>query len=201
MLVLVIALSAVIIAPATAAENEPETDAAGEPIVAEPIEEDSDTEVYEEAAPGEMYTEKIDLSVTGDPGEEPGGDPDPDPDPGEDTDTVGAITSVKRTTNEATTLGLQWNAANGADGYHVYWRYTESVKDYVLLSTVRGTSLTIRNLKAGHSFSIKIAAYKNDGGNLIEGESKVITAATIPAKVNNFHKTKQTNTATSLAWN
>ena len=207
-LVLVTVLSAVIILPATAAENPVEADAVGE--TAEAVE----PTVYEEAAPGESYTEKIDLAVTGDPSEDPDEDPEEEPveeaaaDPPEApaekpsyvSDTVGAITSIKRTGNEATSLELSWNAAEDAEGYHVYWRNTESTKNMVLLSTVKSTSLTIRNLKAGQAFQIKVAGYKTKDGSIIEGKSKTVTAATVPTQVSSFRVGKLDATATTLKW-
>lgn len=196
-LVLGIVLTAVLIFPATAAENAPGA------VDAVDAAEQAEDEEYTDFSLDDAFVEKTDVVDTGDPGEGSTEEPTQEPTaPAEgDTDTVGDITTIKRTTNEANTLGLSWNAAAGADGYHVYWRYTESVKDFVLLSTVKGTSLTIRNLKAGHSFQIKIVAYKTKNGSIVEGKSKTITAATIPTKVKNFHKTKQTATATTLAWN
>ena len=120
---------------------------------------------------------------------------------GAGSSSVGAIKTLKRTTDSATQLGLTWNKVTGAQGYRVYWRNADiKNSQYALLSTVKSNSLTIRNLKDGSTFFIKVAAYKVSDGKIVEGANKIIRAATNTTGVKNFRIYKATTTYTQFAW-
>lgn len=54
-----------------------------------------------------------------------------------------------------TTVSLKWKKANGADMYRVYM-YNPKTKKYESKGTVKGTSLTVKNLKVGTEYRFKI---------------------------------------------
>ena len=212
LLVLVMAMSAFVVLPATAAENDsPEALAAqSDTVDLQVMDETEEGEVYSGNSFGESFTEAIELAAVGSDAElaNEGDNPvvegvteAPTEAPVYDPNTVGAITTVTRTTNESTELGLSWNEVPDAEGYHIYWRNGDNAdSSYILLTTVKDNSLTIRNLKAGVMYLVKVAAYKTSSGKIIEGPSKIVKAATVPGSVSNFRITAITNKAIALEW-
>ena len=198
LLVLVISASAVIILPATAAESgtaapAPAPTAEGEvyagsltdkpDLLAVGADEDQTEPVFEEADGTVAATQA------------------PTAAPAVDTDSVGAVTSAKRTTNLSDRMGLTWNAVPGAKGYRVYWRNADTDTDFKQLTTVKGNALSIRNLKAGAMYEFRVAAYKAVNKKLVEGEGLTFKAATLPTEVTNFRLTSGAPTGTVIKWN
>ena len=202
-LALITALSAAIVLPAAAAENETACEAVTDPT------ETVEGEVYGDIELGDSFTEKVDLAATGTDAvgasekSETSAPAKATTSAGTsdaEKKTVGAITSVKRTTKASDYIGLKWNSVSGADGYHVYWRNVDLNKEFVLGSTVKETKLTIKNLQPGSAYKIKVAAYIKKDGKSVEGKSKTVKVATIPVKVENFRIAKATVKATTLKW-
>lgn len=115
---------------------------------------------------------------------------------------IGDIHTIDRTALTDGVLGLEWNAAEGAQGYHVYWRDVD-VDDsaYTLLSSVKDTSLTIRNLKKGRMYSFRITGYASYEGRLIDGEGAELRAGTVPESPTGFYLASCASTGTLLKWN
>ena len=198
-LVLIMAMSAFVVFPATAAST-PETASA-------------EGEVFAGVDFSDEFSESIDLAPVG--GDEPSAQPTVEPtvevdgepteaptqSPTEDPTKVGPITTITRTTASTNTIGLAWNVVSGATGYRVFWRDADvSGSGFTLLSTVKDTKLTIRNLKAGAVYAFKISAYKNYEGRVIEGSSMTAKAATTPSEVKNFRLTSGARAGTGLKW-
>ena len=121
--------------------------------------------------------------------------------PAEEPQEPGKVTHITRTDPAEDAIALEWNSASGAQGYHVYWRSSDA-KDagYTLLSSLKDTTLTIRNLKKGAMYDFKVTAYRTEKGGLIDGEGATLTAGTMPTPVENFRLTSGVATGTVLKW-
>ena len=197
MLALVITVSAFVIMPANAAENNTaETDV--------PTEE------------GEVYagtvTDKPDLAPAGagdeqtepyvEETEAPRSDTEaPAPAPTEDPGHISNVSGIKRNTNLSDRMGISWNAVGGAKGYRLYWRDADTNNKFTLLTTVKSNALTIRNLKAGAKYEFRITAYKAVNKKMVESEGVNFSAATLPTSVTNFRLTSGVPTGTVMKWN
>ncbi len=62
---------------------------------------------------------------------------------------------------------LTWNKVAGATGYDVYCKTGKG--SYKKLGRVKGTSYTVKGLKAGQTYSFKVKAYKICGGKTVYG--------------------------------
>lgn len=123
------------------------------------------------------------------------------PTPSEEPEELGAVHTITRTTPDENAIGLQWNTAAGAQGYHVYWHDADN-KDgsYSLLASLKDTSITIRNLKKGAMYCFKVAAYRAEEGTLTDGEAAELTASTMPVGVTDFRLASCAATGTVLKW-
>lgn len=72
-----------------------------------------------------------------------------------DPDEVENLKASKKTTTSVT---LKWSKEKRATGYQVYM-YDSTQKKYVRKVTVKGTTATIKNLKAGTTYKFKVRAY------------------------------------------
>ena len=203
----VIVMSLLVVLPATAAESEKTAASEGavsadvglshrfrEAIDLVPLGGDDDVEATEEPA----------AEPTVMPADEPTEQPTDAPAEAatEDPRAVGDATEVTRASNEPDQMTISWNAAGGADGYHVYWRSgDQTTAKFRLLTTVKDTALTVRNLKAGALYEFKVAAYKAYQGRLYEGGSCTAGCATAPEAVKNFRLASGAQKGTVIKWN
>ena len=187
------------LAPLSAEEDvsgtEPEAadieDTIGEPVVETAPEETEADPLILETEPTADPSEDVTEGQTEDLTEAPTDDPE----------SIGAVTTIDRTDPAEDAINLEWNKVSGAKGYHVFWRNADADgADYSLLSSVKSTSLTIRNLKKGAMYYFRISAYKTYNGSLIEGDSSVIRAGTTPTGVTNFRLVSGVPTGTVLRW-
>ena len=220
-LVLIMLVSAAVIAPATAAQNPDETGsetATEGPAPAElsqnteeninsgdvftdgriDLKEMSDTDASEQsdAAPDAGAPEIADTGAGEGEGEGEGGSEE-DP---KEVDLDGELNPYResRYTNR---IVLKWTALKGVDGYRVYWRdLTKENAQLKLLSTVSTRSVTVSNLKAGSKFNFVIRPYINDGGEVKEGKGAKLVAATVPAPVRNFRLKSGGSAGTVMRW-
>ena len=115
---------------------------------------------------------------------------------------VGEVTTITRTDPSEGMIRLEWNAAEDAEGYHIYWCDADDPsQSFYLLSTVRDTSLTIRNLKKGCMYYFRIAGYKTVNGTLIDGDSATLKAGTTPVEATGLYLASGVPTGTLLKWN
>lgn len=68
------------------------------------------------------------------------------------------VENVKVSAKNKTSVTLEWSKVKRATGYQVYI-YSASKGKYVKKATVKSTSVTIKELKAGTSYKFKIRAY------------------------------------------
>ena len=114
---------------------------------------------------------------------------------------VGRVDTITRTDPAEGTIKLEWNEAENAQGYHIYWRDADAESEaFYLLSTVKDTSLTIRNLKKGSMYFFRIAAYKAVDGTLIDGDGATLKAGTTPVAATGLYLASGVPTGTLLKW-
>ena len=81
--------------------------------------------------------------------------------------TLVAKTSKITATPAKTSVKLSWKAVSGADGYRVYV-YNTKTKKYSTVATVKGkTTYTVKDLKAGTSYTFAVKAYDTVAKNTV----------------------------------
>ncbi len=95
---------------------------------------------------------------------------------------VKGLTAAKLT---KTAAKLTWKAVKGADGYAVY-TYNKSAKTYTRVKVVKGTSATVKNLKASTTYLFAVRAFtKVNGKNFWGAYSALLKAKTAAGKAGN----------------
>ena len=87
-----------------------------------------------------------------------------------------SLSAVKTSTKKV--LKIKWKKDTKADGYEIYYatNKTFSKKTAVLVKSSKTTKKTVKNLKSGKKYYVKMRAYKNWDGTKIKGSwSKVIS--------------------------
>ncbi|MBO5068957.1 MAG: fibronectin type III domain-containing protein [Roseburia sp.] len=112
----------------------------------------------------------------------------------------GKVTSLSVSSASTNKMIVKWTAVNGAEGYRVCL-YDEDTKKYTILGTTTKTSYTIGNLDAGTRYSVRVAAYVNDGSKIVLGTySASLKAATKPVQVTGVKQTAKTTSSITLSW-
>ena len=97
-------------------------------------------------------------------------------------------------------VALTWDDAGDAEMYRVY-RYNEETGKYGYLGTVSDTTYTDKNLQAGTQYKYKVRCMWTIGGNNYFGTySSVVSAVTLPAKVENVSISGRSSTKITLTW-
>ncbi len=93
---------------------------------------------------------------------------------------VGKLTAGTVKTNS---FKIAWSKVTGADGYVVYLKNLKTGKyeRYKTLSGNGSVKCTISGLKTGTNYSVKVKAYKKDGGTIWGEASSAYTFSTAPA--------------------
>ena len=95
------------------------------------------------------------------------------------TATQVALPTTVKTKQTASAIQLIWNSCSGATGYRIY---AVEGTEMTYLGQVKGTSATLRNLKAGTKYTYAIRPYLTlDDGSVVWSAYKTYTAATTPA--------------------
>ena len=91
------------------------------------------------------------------------------------------VTGIQSVQNVKTKIKLQWNAAEGATGYSIYYRPSTSTK-YTLAGTSSITSFQITGLSAAKEYYFVIYAYAADIDNVGAASDEVMygTAPALP---------------------
>ena len=96
---------------------------------------------------------------------------------------------------------VKWNSTKDAEGYRVYWRdMAKTNAPKKLLTTVKKTSLTVKNLKQGSKYCFSIVPYGTDSGKTVYGKASDVTIATYPKPVTGFSLKSNNTNATVLKW-
>lgn len=74
-----------------------------------------------------------------------------------------SVPSLKISSVGNTVINLKWNKISGATGYEVY-QLDNTTKKYLPIGKVTKTSVTVKSLTNGQSYSFKIRAYRTVGG-------------------------------------
>ncbi len=80
-----------------------------------------------------------------------------------------SLSAVKTSTKKV--LKIKWKKDTKADGYEIYYatNKTFSKKTAVLIKSSKTTKKTVKNLKSGKKYYVKMRAYKNWDGTKIKG--------------------------------
>lgn len=90
------------------------------------------------------------------------------------------VTGLKASSQKTTSLKLSWKKTSDTTGYKVY-QYNTKTKKYKKIATTKGTSYTVKKLKAGTSYKFKVVAYKTVKKKEYVGSySSILTTATKP---------------------
>ena len=109
---------------------------------------------------------------------------------------LNAPAELKATRQKASYITLSWSKVSGATGYSVY-QYNAKTKKYEKVASSKGNTATVKNLKAGKSYSFKVVALGKDN-SLNSAFSKKITVGTSP--VAPVLKAKSATKTAGLIW-
>ena len=101
------------------------------------------------------------------------------------------VTSLKYTAS-ASAIKLTWKKSAGASGYQIE---RLNGKKWVKVATVKGTSYTIKKLKAGTAYKFRVCAVKGK----IKGAYTNISVTVKPANISNL-KASSSKTSVKLSW-
>lgn len=94
---------------------------------------------------------------------------------------------------------LSWTAAKGVDGY-IIRIYNSHTEEYENLSTVRGTSCTVKNLSPGKKYKFAVRTYVSENGNIYRGDNCKVSSFTFPGKVKKLRAVSLTDSSLKLKW-
>lgn len=101
----------------------------------------------------------------------------------ENQTTLAAPSNVKAKATGKTSIRLSWSAVEGADGYKVY-RYSKEKDRYILVKTTSELSYKDTGLKPNRKKTYKVAAYTEDGGQMVlSSRSSKASATTKPRTI------------------
>ncbi len=115
--------------------------------------------------------------------------------------TPAKVSGVKASGAKTTSLTVSWSKTTGAAGYQVYIYDYSGAKKWVRYSNTTGTSLAIKDLKAGSKYDFRVRAYVKNGSSYSYGSySSTITAYTATAAPTGLTNGKVTATSIPLSW-
>lgn len=114
------------------------------------------------------------------------------------TPSVAKVTGVKATTASITSAKLSWSKVSGASGYQIQ-KYEN--KKWTTVANTKNTSYTIKNLKAGTSYTFRVRAYRtvSDVKKYGTASSTVKYTAGV-GKVSGFKIASSTYNSASVSW-
>lgn len=88
--------------------------------------------------------------------------------------------NLKAKSQKTTSIKLEWSKASNATSYKIY-QYNSKTKKYKKIATTKGTTYTVKKLKAGTTYKFKIVACATvSKKEYTSSYSKVLTTATKP---------------------
>ena len=93
------------------------------------------------------------------------------------TTTPKKVTNLKLKSKSKNSIKLSWKKSSGATGYKVYV-YNTKTKKYKYYGKINKTSITIKKLKSGKSYKIKVRPYKTVEGKQYLGDYSNILKVT-----------------------
>ena len=112
---------------------------------------------------------------------------------------VGNVKNIQKTSFEAHSVTLTWDAVKGASGYYVYCMNADGGK-YTRVADTAKTTVTVSNLKHTTQYWFKVAAYLEANGSKMEGQATVKKTATQPEPVKNLYASRA-STLNEFKWN
>ena len=94
------------------------------------------------------------------------------------------VTGLSANSDTKNTVRLSWKKSNNASGYNIYYKnLTDTSSGMVLLTSVKATQFTIRNIPSATKYEFTVCGYNVSGGNVTEGEDATVKTATRPDDV------------------
>lgn len=110
------------------------------------------------------------------------------------------VTGIKQSNVTTDSLQLTWKKKTGASGYKVYL-YDSTAKAYKKVKTTTGNSYTLKKLKAGKKYKVKVVTYVLNGTKTYAAEeSDIYQAVAKPANVRSLKQTGKTKNTVSISW-
>lgn len=116
-----------------------------------------------------------------------------------DSNKVGKVAKIYKDSNTTSAIKLHWNKVSEIDGYRIYYKNNDKQKNFVLLTTTTGTSITVKNLPHTTPFEFKVTAYVMSFGQMYEGKATTIKTGTLPATMK-APKLNICSTYTKISW-
>ena len=110
----------------------------------------------------------------------------------------GTVKNFKATVGSSTAI-LKWDKVKNATCYNLY-RYDDSKKAYVLIKTVTDNTYTVKGLKIGQSYKLRVRAYIKTALGTQKGDNAYLTIIAKPGKVSEVHVTSVTTNSYYLRW-
>ena len=114
--------------------------------------------------------------------------------------TVGKVTNFERTTYESDLIKMTWDAVPDVEGYYVYICNADKSSTYKKIATVKGTSVTVKNLIQATQYHFRICAYTTFNGQIIEGPLTTKKTATQPSALTGLTKWRSSDVL-EMDWN
>ncbi len=114
---------------------------------------------------------------------------------------VGAVKSVKKTSSSTKKIRIEWKKAKNATAYSVYYFSPYERKSYIKLKDVKGTAISVKNLKSTTPYYFKITPFTKKGGKIYTGNSAVLKTATNTPAIKGLKVTEMTAANVSISWN
>lgn len=105
--------------------------------------------------------------------------------------------SLVATAQSSTEIRIQFNAANGATGYRIYWS-TQSNGTFALLATTGSTSYSHTKLGSGTTYYYKVAAYNAAGESAQSAQVSATTSLNLPATPGNLSAVSKSSTSIQI---
>ena len=114
----------------------------------------------------------------------------------------GSVSGLKVTENSLNAIKLSWDKTPRADGYVVY-RYDNTMKGWVRLAKLSGTSYTLNNPKNTSEYKFAVKTYNTADGKEVGGckLSQTTVYTHIKETVSGFKSSAVTDNSARLSWN
>ncbi len=110
------------------------------------------------------------------------------------------VTKLKAKSNSDSKIKISWKKISGVTGYKVYV-YNNSKKKYEYYKSTSSNTMTIKKLKPGTKYKIRVRAYKNRYGTKYHGKySSTLSTITVPKKVTKLKAKSVKKNSIKISW-
>ena len=114
--------------------------------------------------------------------------------------TRGKVNNIQKTSYEPDRIDLKWDASEGVDGYFVYICDKDASDDYAKAAKVTEPAVSLKELKSGTQYWIKITSFTESDGEVHESSETIKKTATQAAEVTGLHP-EHSSDEVEIAWN